>query len=189
LLCRIKKELPPYVRVMRLQRDVPSAEILAGCRFSNLRQIVHEEMKRNEMKCRCVRCREAGHRKACSPFVFRKMAYEASGGEELFLSYEDKEGTMAGMLRLRFPFMPFRPEITKKTSIVRELHVYGAEAPLGEKGQIQHRGFGERLLKKAEEISREKGMEKIAIISGVGVREYYRKRGYGLEGVYMSRTI
>lgn len=188
LLCRIKKELPPYVRIMRLQRDVPVQEIVAGCKFSNLRQIVQEEMKRRELECKCVRCREAGHRKWKGPFAFHSFEYDASCGREFFLSYEDVNGTLAGILRMRFPFKPFRPEL-KDSAIVRELHVYGVEAPLGKSGEVQHRGFGEKLLRKAEELSRNEGMKKMAVISGVGVREYYRKKGYRLEGAYMCKKL
>ncbi len=188
LLCRIKKELPGYARVMRLQRDVPKAEILAGCKNSNLRQIVHEEMKRRNCECECIRCREAGRRKQEGSFIFRKVEYEASGGREFFLSYEDKKGTVAGILRLRFPGNPFRPEL-KGASVVRELHVYGAETTMGKKGPVQHMGYGSLLLEKAEEISRENGFAKMAVISGVGVREYYRKRGYRLEGPYMCKRF
>ncbi|MCK4634898.1 MAG: tRNA uridine(34) 5-carboxymethylaminomethyl modification radical SAM/GNAT enzyme Elp3 [Candidatus Aenigmarchaeota archaeon] len=186
LLCRIKKELPPYVRIMRLQRDVPVQEIVAGCKNSNLRQIVQEEMKKRKWECNCIRCREAGHKKSAGDFEFRKLEYEASCGREFFLSYEND--ALAGILRLRFPFKPFRPEL-KNSAIVRELHVYGAEAPLGEKGKVQHKGYGGKLLKKAEKLSRSMGMKKIAVISGVGVREYYRKKGYILEGTYMCKKL
>lgn len=187
LLCRVKKELPHYVRIMRLQRDVPRQEIVAGCKFSNLRQIIQREMKRREWKCSCVRCREIGHRKKSGIFELRKIDYEASGGKEFFLSYENK-GMVAGLLRLRFPGEPFRPEL-KETAIVRELHVYGAEARLGEKGRVQHTGLGKKLLEEAEEITRGKGKKKMAVISGVGVREYYKKFGYKLEGPYMCKNL
>jgi len=186
LLCKVKKELPGYVRIMRLQRDVPRQEIVAGCKNSNLRQIVQKEMADRGWKCGCVRCREAGHSEKSGDFKFRKTSYEASGGKEFFLSYEN--GSLAGLLRLRFPREPFRPEL-KEAAIIRELHVYGAEARLGEKGQVQHEGFGTRLLEKAEAIGRENGIKRMAIISGVGVREYYRKFGYRLEGSYMCKNL
>ena len=188
LLCKIKSELPPYVRIMRLQRDVPKQEIVAGCKFSNLRQIVQEEMKKRGLECRCIRCREAGHRKSEGNYEFRLLEYEASKGKEYFLSYEDKNGTLAGILRLRIPFKPFRPEL-KGSALVRELHVYGPEAKIGENGVVQHRGFGEKLLRRAEEIAKEEGKERVSIISGVGVREYYRKFGYRLEGAYMVKEL
>ncbi|UCG95852.1 MAG: tRNA uridine(34) 5-carboxymethylaminomethyl modification radical SAM/GNAT enzyme Elp3 [archaeon] len=186
LLCKVKRGLPAYVRVMRLQRDVPRQEILAGCKNSNLRQIVQEEMGRRGWECSCVRCRETGHRKYEGEFALKVMEYEASGGTEIFLSYEN--GALAGLLRLRFPENPFRPEL-KGAAVIRELHVYGSEARLGEKGKVQHRGFGTRLLEKAEEIAGNREVSRVAVISGVGVREYYRKFGYRLEGPYMCKLL
>lgn len=189
LLCKIKSDLPKYVRIMRLQRDVPAQEIVAGCQYSNLRQIVQREMKKRNLECNCIRCREVGHRKTKSgEFKLKTKEYKASSGKEFFLSYEDKKGTLAGILRLRIPHKPFRKEL-KDASIVRELHVYGPEIEIGSKGKVQHTGLGEKLLKKAEEISKKQNKKKIAIISGVGVREYYRKFNYKLEGAYMCKEL
>ncbi len=86
-------------------------------------------------------------------------------------------------------------KVLKDSTLVRELHVYGTMKRVGEEGtQSQHTGMGKRLLARAEEIS--KGDNKynlkfgrISIISGVGVREYYRKRGYRLEGTYMIKDL
>lgn len=188
LLCKIKSELPPYARVMRLQRDVPVSEIAAGCKNSNLRQIVHRNMEKRGLKCPCIRCREAGRKKGNEPFKLNVMKYEASGGREFFLTYEDGEGILAGLLRLRLTSGFFRPEL-EGAGIVRELHVYGPEARLGQAGEVQHRGLGAMLLEKAEELAREKSCRKVAVISGVGVREYYRRKGYELEGSYMCKPV
>jgi len=193
LLCEIKSEIPKYVRIMRLQRDVPRQEIVAGCKYSNLREIVQREMKKRGLVCKCIRCREVGHRIKegwkIGKFDLKILEYEASKGIEFFISYEDGNETLVGMLRLRIPYKPFRPELDGAT-IVRELHVYGPEIPIGKKSKyFQHKKYGEKLLKKAEEISKENGFDKIAVISGVGVREYYRKFGYRLEGAYMCKKI
>jgi len=193
LLCKMKSIIPKYVRIMRLQRDVPKKEIVAGCKYSNLREIVQREMKRKGLLCRCIRCREVGHRIRdgwkTGKFKLNVLEYKASKGKEFFLSYEDKNETLAGFLRLRIPYNPFREELQNST-IVRELHVYGPEVPIGKKSNyFQHKGLGEKLLKEAERISKRNGFNKISIISGVGVREYYRKFGYKLEGAYMCKKI
>ena len=112
-------------------------------------------------------------------------------GEEVFISAEDtKQDFLIGFCRLRIPYKPFRKEMTNKSAGIRELHVYGTAVPLGEKGMIQHQGFGKRLLKRAEQIAKERhDKNKMLIISGVGVREYYRKLGYKRQGVYMVKGL
>jgi len=90
---------------------------------------------------------------------------------------------------LRFPSICLRKEITAKSALVRELHVYGAAVQIGKKGSVQHKGLGKKLLKKAEDIATSKGKNKIVVISGIGVREYYRKLGYKKQGVYMVKNL
>lgn len=194
LLREMKMEIPPWVRVMRLHRDVPSQHIVAGFNKSNLRQIVKREMEEEGERCRCIRCREVGradHDISELDFEPVTRKYQASGGMEYFLSFEDREkDIIAGLLRLRIPDDPFREEITKTTGIVRELHIYGAEVPVDStEEKIQHRGFGRKLLERAEKIAGARGMNKVAVTSGVGAREYYRKFDYSLEGKYMCKEI
>ena len=126
-------------------------------------------------------------------FELFKENYNACGGVENFLAIEDiNEESIAGFLRLRFPSADhFREEITDKTALVRELHVYGNMIKIGNKNpQIgQHTGFGERLLKEAENLAIDNGKEEIAIISGIGTRNYYRKFGYEKVGPYMKKRI
>ena len=119
--------------------------------------------------------------------------YIATEGKEHFLSIEDKnEETLAGFLRLRMPSeKAHREEIDEKTAIVRELHVYGNMIKIGHKGNNigQHTGFGEKLLKRAEEISIDQDKEELLIISGIGARNYYRKFGYERKGPYMAKKL
>jgi len=146
-------------------------------------------MKKRNLKCNCIRCREIGHREEkTGKFEIKVEKYNASDGEEFFISYEDENETVAGILRLRIPSNPFRKEL-KNSTVVRELHVYGPEVEIGSEGSIQHTGLGEKLLEKTEKITKENGFNKISIISGVGVREYYRKFGYSLNGPYMSKVL
>jgi elongator complex protein 3 len=183
------RHVPAYVRVMRIQRDIPVGLIAAGAKNSNLRQMVEERIKEKGIISREIRMREISGR-SIAGFRVKRLEYEASAGREIFLSYENRDAKLAGFLRLRIPGSPFRKEIDDRTGLVRELHVYGAEAPLRRSGHVQHRGIGSRLLMEAESIARDKfDMKRMAIISGIGARDYYRKRGYRLEGGYMTKKI
>lgn len=193
LLIKIKEIIPPYVRVIRVIRDIPSTSIIAGNKISNLREIIHNEMEKTGKPCQCIRCREIGNRKITE----RKMIireYPASGGKEYFLSYEDtKQNKLIAFLRLRIaPFsLPFKGRIGERFSIIREVHTYGPAVKISKRasGAAQHIGLGKKLIKKAEEISQKNGCEKIAVISGVGVRQYYRKLGYRLKDTYMVKGL
>jgi elongator complex protein 3 len=178
IISEAKRFVPEYCRIMRIQRDIPSTVIEAGPKMTNLRQYVNELMVKKGIKCRCIRCREIKNREIKNPQM-KMMEYSASGGKEYFISVED-EDYLIGFCRLR---------VADDVAFVRELHVYGAAEQIGEKGQVQHRGFGKQLMKKAEEIAKNKRVKKIKVISGVGVREYYRKLGYKREGSYMLKKI
>jgi len=117
------------------------------------------------------------------------LEYDASKGKEFFISYES-EKTILGFCRLRIPSECLREEITKKTSIIRQVHVYGEAIEIGkEGGEVQHKGIGMSLVKKAEEISLEQKKNKVLVISGVGVKEYYRMLGYTDDGPYVSKIL
>ncbi len=190
LLASIKAGVPPYVRISRVLRDIPPQYIVAGCRDS-LRGPVQQRLRETGRACACIRCREYGHRTAAgmatgTPRLVR-TDYQAAGGQEVFLSYEDEAGTLFGLLRLRAqpePVFPGGPPV-----VVRELHVYGPEVPLGERGPgtAQHRGLGRKLMQEAERIARrEFGAAELAVLSGVGARPYYRQEfGYEERDGYM----
>ncbi|MBU4373277.1 MAG: tRNA uridine(34) 5-carboxymethylaminomethyl modification radical SAM/GNAT enzyme Elp3 [Candidatus Methanoperedenaceae archaeon] len=196
LLAKIKSILPKWVRLQRIQRDIPAYQVLAGIKKSNIRQLAKERLLEMGGKCNCIRCREVGHRvlSGAEPEDIELTAeeYTACGGKEHFISFEDIEkDILIGNLRLRFPCAPHRRELLG-AALVRELHIYGAMVPPGEsagEAQWQHRGYGEELLAQAEETAREAGYKKIAVTSGVGVRDYYRKFGYEREGPYMTRIL
>ncbi len=185
------RHVPAYVRVMRIQRDIPAGLIAAGVKNSNLRQLVEERVRDKKIQSREIRMREMGDAAIGNKeFKIKKIEYGASAGKEIFLSYENEDAALAGFLRLRLPNRPFRKEIGDRTALVRELHVYGTEALLGQGGRVQHRGIGTGLLAEAERIAGKRfDMKKIMVISGIGVREYYRKRGYRLQGAYMAKRI
>jgi len=189
LIAEFKQHVPEYVRIMRVQRDIPTFMTEAGVDKTNLRQYIHNIMKKRKIECRCIRCREAGRNELVwKKYKIKIIEYEASKGKEFFIVAESEDKVL-GFLRLRIPSSSLLKEITNKSSIVRELHVFGEAIALGQKGDIQHRGIGKTLLKKAEKLTKKERLDKIVVISGVGARNYYRKNGYRKEGPYMSKKI
>jgi elongator complex protein 3 len=200
LIVEVKKIVPPWIRIMRVQRDIPSNLITAGVTHSNLRQLAKKKMEEEEIDCRCIRCREIGYRKEAievfpRPEDLRRIQIKerASDGTEVFLASEF-EDHLVGYLRLRIPSdLAHRPEIKEcNTSLVRELRVLGQMTPLGEKSgkQWQHKGLGSGLLTTAERIAREDyDSKKIVVTSAIGTRRYYQRLRYEREGPYMSKRL
>ena len=190
IISEFKKTIPTYVRIMRIQRDIAENLVEAGVFKTNLRQYVQNELKNQGLTCNCIRCRELKDKddlKNIKPLI---KEYAASEGKEYFISFENiKKNKIAGFCRLRIPSQELRKEITKNSAIVRELHVYGNQTSIGEEGDIQHKGLGKKLLKIAEKLSRQNKKSKLVIISGIGVREYYKKLGYKKEGQYMIKNL
>jgi elongator complex protein 3 len=202
LVVEIKKVVPSWVRIMRVQRDIPAGLIEAGVKRSNLRQLVHEKLREQGVRCGCIRCREVGHRMMVdgvkpNPDGVKVLTarYAASEGEEVFISAEDMENdVLIGYLRLRVPSeKAHRPEVrAKPCSIVRELHVYGPLVPVGKRlaKAWQHKGYGGVLLGEAECMTREDyGLGKILVLSALGTKEYYKRFGYRYDGVYVSKML
>ncbi|HUT21779.1 MAG TPA: tRNA uridine(34) 5-carboxymethylaminomethyl modification radical SAM/GNAT enzyme Elp3 [Candidatus Bipolaricaulota bacterium] len=194
LLCEIKKLIPEYVRVIRLIRDIPAESIEAGNRISNLRQYLIEEMKKRGAACKCIRCREAREKtSAVKNAKYFVKKYKASKGEEYFLQYaSSNKKTLYAFLRLRLPEKNehFIKELSE-AALIREVHTYGQMVPIDEKSKkaAQHLGLGKKLIFEAEKIAKVLGYDKMAVISGIGVRAYYRKLGYRLAGNYMSKKL
>ena len=202
LIVEIKKIVPHWIRIMRIQRDIPAPLIIAGVNRSNLRQLVQQKLEEQGMRCRCIRCREVGHR-----FLIDKIKpdlekleiltarYVASEGEEIFISAEDIENNvLIGYLRLRVPSeKAHRPEVKAiPCSIVRELHVYGTLVPVGKHSAEawQHKGYGGILLSEAERVSKDDyDLRKVLVISALGTKQYYMRFGYKHEGPYMSKML
>jgi elongator complex protein 3 len=184
LILEFKKIVPKYTRIMRIQRDIPTYLTEAGVDKTNLRQYIHSLMKQKNIKCNCIRCSEIKNNKIKGKVNLKVIEYNASKGKEFFIYLENND-KLIGFLRLRKPSQFLRKEL-KDSFIVRELHIYGTSTSLLQKGQIQHKGYGKILLKKAEQITK-KQTKKLVIISGVGVRNYYKKLGYKLQGPYMVK--
>lgn len=187
IIAEFKRIVPKYIRIMRVQRDIPTKLTEAGVSHTNLRQFVHKKMEEKGIICNCIRCREPG-KKITGKIKMNIIEYSASEGKEFFISF-DAGKKILGFCRLRFPHQSLRKEITEKSALIRELHVYGHATGIGKQGNIQHKGLGKKLLKKAEEIARKNKKEKMVIISGVGVRGYYRKYNYRKQGPYMVKQL
>lgn len=232
-----KQNIQPWIRIQRLVRDIPSTSIEAGYeKKSNLRQMLHDEMKKEGIQCRCIRCMEIGdnnHLMDGAKIVVRQ--YEASDGDEYFISIESNKpiniysikywnyllyklnyyvtlllfnkkiywsgdletyNGLIGFLRLRLDKSSgggiFKE--LENCALIREVHVYGYSLGVGNVEQTmkssQHRGYGKLLVETAEEISFQNGYSKIAVISGIGTREYYKNKcNYELEKTYMVKYL
>ena len=202
LIAEIKRITPTWLRIMRVQRDIPARLIVAGVKKSNLRQLVQDKLASNGDRCRCIRCREIGLRTKTNKVELEiediellSTKYEASEGTEIFISAEDpKSDILVGYLRLRIPSeKAHRPEVLTTTSaIVRELHVYGPLVPVGSApGKAwQHKGFGKKLLLEAERIaSEEYNLRKLLVISALGTKKYYMRLGYERDEVYVAKEL
>ncbi len=194
VLAAIKAEVPPWVRIQRIQRDIPSRLLAAGVRASNVRQRAVARLAAEGRRCRCLRCREPGRRASPDPgdFELTTTEYAAGDGREVFFAWEaPREDVVAGFLRLRFPSS--RTAEGLADPVVRELKVLGREVPVGaavdRPDEYQHRGFGRALLAAAEERVRAEGYRRVYVRSAVGTREYYRARGFERAGPHMAKRI
>jgi elongator complex protein 3 len=194
LIVKLKQVVPDRVRIIRLIRDIPKESIEAGNIISNLRESIQAHLKEQGLFCKCIRCREARDEikdlKKAKLFVEK---YSASGADEYFLQFASpNKKKLYAFLRLRLPKLDeknFIKEI-QDCALIREVHTYGKLVPLkGKTKGIQHMGLGTRLTQKAEEIAQQAGFDKMAVISGVGVRGFYRKLGYKLSGTYMLKNL
>ena len=217
LVARILALVPPWTRIYRVQRDIPMPLVTSGVENGNLRELALARMRDFGTSCRDVRTREVGvnevkNRIRPAQVELVRRDYVANGGWETFLAYEDpKQDILIALLRLRkcSEKYTFRPELKGSSpsspsasfstagggvgvSIIRELHVYGLAIPIHARDprKFQHQGYGTLLMEEAERIAaREHGSTKMAVISGVGVRGYYARLGYVLQGPYMVKEL
>jgi elongator complex protein 3 len=192
------------VRVNRTQRDFPNAKesndflgYTSQSIPSDLGDKIHKKAIKMGIYCQCIRCREIKD-ESFDPreIKYYTLGFMASGCKEYFISAEiprPHSNLLLGFIRLRILDMHIQhiiPELQSCDAIIRELHVYGRVTTVGERGEgAQHLGIGTKLLAKAEWIAKTHFRTKMAIISGIGVREYYAKRGYALDGTYMVKRL
>jgi ELP3 family radical SAM enzyme/protein acetyltransferase len=206
LIMLVKNRVHPWIRLNRVIRDIPNNYILGGNKITNLRQQLHKDMKKYNLECSCIRCREVKDNNIVDPTLYCRI-YNSNGGTEYFISYESKDKKIIyGFIRLRLTknsgniyrrstsknnttYLCF-PEL-QNCALIRELHVYGQVVSVGQqkKDATQHYGFGKRLLLCAEYIAYKNGFRKIAVISGVGVKQYYKKYNYKHENTYMIKQL
>lgn len=188
LLIKIKSITPAWVRIIRVIRDIPEESILAGNKITNLRQAIQAQMTKKNLFCQCIRCREAGHQlkntkiKSIKNKLFIRK-YKVADGTEIFISFESPNQ------RILFAFCRLYLPTDQTIALIRELHTYGPMIPIGQPGHIQHQGLGKKLLSQAQKIAAKKKYSQLNIISGIGVRDYYRKLGYQLKNTYMLKNI
>lgn len=200
LISKVKEFVPPWIRIMRVQREFPVQQIKAGPKKGNLRELAVARLKERGKRCRCIRCREVGHRTLKEQVEVRSeqvqlltQEYEASEGKEIFISFEEPGADiLVGYLRLRMPSeKAHRPEVDSRCAVVRELHVYGPEVPVGQRYEDawQHSGYGRRLLAEAESTAKGLGADRILIMSALGTKAYYKRSGYEPVGPYVGKTL
>ena len=194
LVADIKPTIPPYCRVNRVIRDIPSDNVVAGNKRTSLRLDIQGELKRRGTICRCIRCREVRQQQVDQAALrLDDLVYNAGGAEEHFLSFVTPQDRLAGFLRLSLPGVN-SPSTgladLEGAAIIREVHVFGQSLQVGteQAGAAQHSGLGTRLLERAEEIAREYGFSRLAVIAAVGTRRYYQERGFISGELYMVKT-
>jgi len=198
LLVKMFKIIPEYCRTMRVMRQFTPEHIVAGTTRISLRKDIDEDLRARKIELKEIRYREIGHnqnlgKKIDQNIKIKTSEYQASDGKEFFIQVVNADNILFGLLRLRIPDNLENPKIKelKNCSIIRELHVYGQSLNLKEKSKIlgQHKGLGKELMKKAEDIARKNKIKRMAVISGIGVREYYKKLGYKLDHWYMIKDL
>ncbi|MBE2224515.1 MAG: tRNA uridine(34) 5-carboxymethylaminomethyl modification radical SAM/GNAT enzyme Elp3 [Anaerolineae bacterium] len=194
VLVRCKVQTPPYVRLTRIIRDIPTTNVVEGFKKANLRQMAQQRMAKQGLKCQCIRCREVKRQRlTIDDLRLTIETYETDGTTEHFLSFVTAEDHIAGFLRLSFPDrdqeLPL-PEL-ENHAMIREVHVYGPAVAIGDEsqGEAQHIGLGTQLVERAKEMARAAGYDHIAVISAIGTREYYAKHGFAVTGLYMTASL
>ena len=211
LIANSMARTPRYCRINRVIRDIPAPNIVAGSKRSNMRQDADREMHKRGLKCECLRCREVrGSSVNAAELRLDAMQYETRFGMENFISFVTRNDNVAGFLRLSLPDLTPNPSPDDKeqerhlergvtlglpeienAAMIREVHVYGPSLGLGDEseGEAQHVGIGLKLIEAAQELAASAGFKKIAVISAIGTRPYYRKRGFEIEGLYMTKSL
>ena len=195
LIADIKPCIPRYCRVNRVIRDIPSTNVVEGNKRTSLRQDVQKELRQRGKRCQCIRCREV-RGQSIAPLSLRleELIYAADGAQEWFLSFVTPDDQLAGFLRLSLPELDtFKVGIgeLEQAAVIREVHVYGQSLAVGKEqiGAAQHSGLGSRLIQRAEQVARQHGYKRLAVIAAVGTRKYYLQRGYKRGELYLVKSL
>jgi elongator complex protein 3 len=192
LLADCLAHTPEYCRLTRVVRDIPSTDIVDGNKVTNLREVAEAAMKDRGQECRDIRSREI----RAASFEFENLErhvveYDSEVSRELFLQMVTPSDQLVGFLRLSLPLAPSFMEELGGSALIREVHVYGVSAELGERdtGKAQHLGVGQQLVEWAASLASEAGYSEMAVISAIGTRGYYRKLGFGDGVLYQHRAL
>ncbi len=194
LLSDIKPTTPRYCRINRVIRDIPSNHVVQGNRNTSLRQDLAARMQSKGVKCQCIRCREVRSKNFDSGTMkLHDLVYDTGHTLEHFISFNTASDELIGFLRLSLPKVnnPLGIPDLNGAAMIREVHVFGQSLEIGAdiKGAAQHLGLGKRLIEEASVISLQAGFSHLAVISAIGTREYYHKRGF-IEGeLYMLKAL
>jgi elongator complex protein 3 len=183
---------PEYCRLTRVIRDIPGTDIVTGNKLTNFRQIVEDTLKKRGQRSPDIRAREIRQAQVAPEALnLDELWYESSMSDEVFLQYITDTREIAAFLRLSLPTTPPLTDELDGAAMIREVHVYGQALGIGEteQGRAQHAGLGTRLIERAAEIARERGYARLAVISAVGTRGYYRKRGFADGRLYQVRVL
>ena len=193
LFTEILPTTPRYSRLTRIVRDIPSNEIISGNKSTNFRQIAEEEIERKGKRIEDIRSREIKREEITwDDLELEIIVYNTTVSKEYFISYKTKDSDkICSFLRLSIPKENVYIDELKDSSIIREVHVYGTVVNIGQtsKGESQHLGLGTKMIQLAEDISKKEGFEKISVISAIGTKEYYKKRGFKKNPLYMIKNI
>lgn len=196
LLIACKSRVPPYCRINRVVRDIPASYIVAGNTTSDLRLVAQRAMQARGAACQCIRCREVrGEKIVAAELRLDVLTYATDVTTEHFISFVTPRHRLAGFLRLSLPSPDApRDEIldeVRDAAMIRQVHVYGRALEIGadSDGQAQHAGLGARLIEHALQLARDAGFKRIAVIAAIGTRAYYRKLGFALGELYMTKVV
>lgn len=185
---------PEYCRLTRVIRDIPGTDIVVGNKVTNLRQLVEQQLEQRGEHSRDIRAREMRYERIdASRLALDETWYTSSSSEEVFMQFINEKRDIAGFLRLSLPTQPDQPLTPElhHAAMIREVHVYGQSLGIGAEspGRAQHAGLGKQLIERAVQIAHERGYQKLAVISAIGTREYYRKRGFTDGELYQVRDL
>ena len=186
--------VPRWCRVTRVIRDFSAGDIRAGSTVANLRELAERRLREQGRPLRDVRAREIRDLYFdATQLALLETAYATGVGEERFLELATPEDRLVGFLRLSLPKdseAEDLPKALRGAALIREVHVYGASLELGRRGPVaQHRGLGRRLVERAAELASRAGYAKLAVISAVGTRAWYRGQGFIDAPLYQVRSL
>ena len=192
VLSYVLTNTPSYCRLTRVIRDIPSPDIVVGNKKTNFRQIVEQSLNKQNLKSKDIRAREIrGAKFKADALELKKIEYSTSIGDEIFLQFVTNDNKIVAFLRLSLPSVEPLINELKNSALIREIHVYGPALKVGHKdlSKAQHLGLGNKLIKEAKQIAHDKGYKKLNVISSVGTREYYRKKGFKNGQLYQSMVL